>query len=307
VDKRPRLSPTDPEFARFMACPDVPEHIHLMALSSRAFGGQRTSDLHAWDWRHVDTENFAVAEVYRPKTDGDEDAAPGILETLIIPGVLRGPLMAWWTRWGRRTEGPVFPVMRGKRAGERQGKRSHAKALRRAFWMAGAHRSLPGFEDAVKRLRAAEQRLAELSRGGEGREVFRAALIELRVATEAAKALDAMQTDTPQTKCLDFHSLRRSYNTALARAGLNVQQSMALAGHKNASTHMRYVQLAQHGPLEQPANALPLLIGPPSPAANDGISGSDGARIPAGSELSAGDPTGVRTPVTGVRGRCPNH
>lgn len=39
-----------------------------MALVSRTFGGARTSDLHAWDWGHVDIVNWADAHVSRPKT-----------------------------------------------------------------------------------------------------------------------------------------------------------------------------------------------------------------------------------------------
>jgi hypothetical protein len=34
---------------------------------------------------------------------------------------------------------------------------------------------------------------------------------------------------------------------------------MALAGHKDTRTHMRYVDLSQGGPLETPAAALPVL------------------------------------------------
>jgi hypothetical protein len=40
---------------------------------------------------------------------------------------------------------------------------------------------------------------------------------------------------------------------------LNVQQAMALAGHRNASTHVLYVKLAQRGALETPFAAMPVL------------------------------------------------
>ena len=55
-------------------------------------------------------------------------------------------------------------------------------------------------------------------------------------------------------------SFRRQFNTALAAIGLNVQQAMALAGHKSTTTHMAYVQLAQHGALETPSAAMPKLV-----------------------------------------------
>jgi integrase len=297
IDKRPRVSPNDDEFAHFMACGDVPEEVHLMALTARAFGGMRTSDLHAWDWSHVDTDKFAMAQVYRPKTDDDEDA-DAVLEEIIIPDVLRGPLVAWWTRWGKRTDGPVFPVMRGKRAGERQGKRSHARALRSGFWAAGVHRPLAGFPEAMQALteatRAVELVLAQPSSNAR-RAAWWEALRVRHAAEEQAKALDAIQTDCAKTRRLDFHSLRRSYNTALAAAGVNVQTAMALAGHKSPNTHARYVQLSQLGPLSQPATAMPHLL--PS-----GVSASPVLKLAAGSELSVGDPSESRTRVTGVRG-----
>ena len=51
--------------------------------------------------------------------------------------------------------GPVFPVERGERAGQQQLKRSHARELRAALWMAGVHMPLEGFEEAAEALRAA--------------------------------------------------------------------------------------------------------------------------------------------------------
>jgi hypothetical protein len=147
----------------------------------------RTSDLHAWDWSHIDRNAFVTAQVYRPKTD-DRDDAPAELVELVIPEELRSALIAWWTREGRVDEGPVFPVMTGERAGERQTKRSHARELRRAFWRAGAHLPLPGFDDAIARVRDAERRLTQLSSTGEGREAYREALKQWRAATEAAES-----------------------------------------------------------------------------------------------------------------------
>ena len=118
----------------------------------------------------------------------------------------------------------------------------------------------------------------------------------------AAQQLDAIQTDTPRSRRADFHSFRRAFNTALGAAGVNVQQAMALAGHKDTRTHMRYVDLSQGGPLETPAAALPVLVlpflGPELPAVpepeNDFLA------------VFTGDPDENRTRVIGVRGRRPN-
>jgi integrase len=206
VDDRKRVILTEAEFERFMACPYVSPELHIMPLVARAFGGMRTSDLHAWSWEHIDLVTWLDAHVPRPKTK--------TRDRLALPGMLVAPLQTWWDAAGQPTSGPVFPLRHGKGAGERRGKSSHAKRLRKALWLTG-----------VRRGKTPEQ--CEL------------------------------QTDTDQTRRVDFHSLRRAFNTALADAGVNVQTAMRLAGHRNASTHMRYVLLAER--LETPEAALPKL------------------------------------------------
>jgi integrase len=256
-DKRPRVLLTDEQFNRFMACREVSEILQLKAISSRMFGGMRTSDLHAWDWEHVDLETWFSSKVYRPKTDG------GITEThetelveLVIPERLKRMLHAYWTTQGKPTSGPVFPVLRGKRKGERQGKRSHARELRDGLWIAGIHNPLPGFAEAMEALGKLEAALAEARASkakGKVRELQRART----AAEEAARERDMLQAGSPKYKCAEFHSFRRAFNTALGAAGVNAQQAMALAGHKDPRTHMRYVLLGQGAPLVTPEAALP--------------------------------------------------
>jgi hypothetical protein len=82
---------------------------------------------------------------------------------------------------------------------------------------------------------------------------------------------------------------------------VNVQQAMALAGHKDARTHMKYVDLAQRGTLAIPLAALPvvsarLMLKLPSVSVPENDN-------PA---LFTGDPDENRTRVIGVRGRRPN-
>jgi hypothetical protein len=113
------------------------------------------------------------------------------------------------------------------RAGQRKGGgRSYARALRDALWQAGIVRPTPGFQEAI--------------------------------SDERRRALCLIQAGSEDNRPLDFHSFRRAYNTALADAGVNVQTAMRLAGHRNASTHMRYVMLAER--LEAPEAALPRLL-----------------------------------------------
>jgi Phage integrase family len=69
---------------------------------------------------------------------------------------------------------------------------------------------------------------------------------------------DPLYFETSTTLPVDFHSFRRAFNTALAGAGVNVQQAMHLAGHSDANTHMRYVMRAP-AMRTIPPEALPVL------------------------------------------------
>lgn len=78
---------------------------------------------------------------------------------------------------------------------------------------------------------------------------------DLRAALLAA-GIDRheLHHDTDRTRRVDFHSFRRAYVTAIARAGLNAQTAMKAAGHRQMSTHMLY---AVPELIEVPAAALP--------------------------------------------------
>jgi integrase len=236
TDDRERVILTDDEFTAFMACPGISSELHMMALTSRTLGGMRTSDLHALDWAHVDTVTWVSAHVPRPKTKTKD--------RLALPPVLVPQLQAWWRGQGEPSTGAVFPVRRGERAGQhKKGKISYAKALRDALWIVGIFRPQPGFTEAFlawKDLVAGEADMAQQD-----------------AAELQAKRYCLIQSGSDEYKPLDFHSFRRAYNTALADAGVNVQTAMRLAGHRNASTHMRYVLLAET--LETPFAALPVL------------------------------------------------
>src|SRR6266508_347646 len=66
-----------------------------------------------------------------------------------------------------------------------------------------------------------------------------------------------LHSPTATTLPVDFHSTRRAYNTALARAGVNVQTAMVLAGHSDPKVHQRYINSAIGHAL--PAGAMPIL------------------------------------------------
>jgi hypothetical protein len=81
--------------------------------------------------------------------------------------------------------------------------------------------------------------------------------------------------ETEYTKPVDFHSWRRAFSQALADAGVNVQQAIALTGHSDAQVHARY--LRNSGTARQmPAAALPAIVFLPSSTA--GSLGSAGAQ-----------------------------
>jgi len=86
-----------------------------------------------------------------------------------------------------------------------------------------------------------------------------------------------IQSGSTEFRPLDFHSFRRAYANALGASGVNVQTAMRLSGHRNASTHMRYVRLAET--LETPAAALPVLRGVPTlPARHRSAPRTDGSK-----------------------------
>jgi integrase len=191
-----------------------------MSVISRCFGGLRTNDLHKLTWQAFEIGDGEFARGWAPRV---KTRRPQLLE---VPTVLRPILRDWWERQGRPAAGPVFPALRGKRAGEAKGKVSHALALRRDLRRAfGVETWNP------------ERRRYEAARALTPREV------ELFEPTE-------------HTDPVDFHSWRRAFTQALANAAVNVQTSAALAGHASLSAHVRY--LANSGKAQvMPMAALP--------------------------------------------------
>ena len=254
---KPRAILTDDEIARFLACDDADLELRMLSIVARCEGGMRTGDLHAWDWTMLDLDAFTFCTIPRSKT-----AAPEVLD---VPEVLRPHLRAWWERAGCPVAGPVFPVRKGKRAGERRGPRaSHAKALRRDLARASVFR-LPPVEVPLRR----PGQRTDLGKKSEGTML-------------APNPRDPLYFETPVSLPVDFHSFRRAFNTALAGAGVNVQRAMKLAGHSDQKTHMRYVMdTAEMRTI--PVAALPQLRpgpirakSPRAPANHRGSEGGEG-------------------------------
>lgn len=191
-----------------------------MSAVSRCIGGQRTNDLHVATWE----DNLQVPErgepdfleVWVPRTKGQ---APQLLET---PEGVRPMLRLWWEQSGKPRRGPVFPLLRGKRAGEARDEvqDSHAHALRQDL-----QRAL-GIE-------AWDPTAGTGQKGPVGR------WVPGRAPTPKEKPLFE---EGRYTLPLDFHSWRRAWSQALKKVGANVQTSAALTGHAaDLRAHGRYL------------------------------------------------------------------
>jgi integrase len=219
-DKRKRIRPTIDEINRMLASSKVRLETHVAVVCSARVGGQRASDLLGADYGQIDTQTWSTWRVYRPKT---ESWAVHKLDP-----VAAQVLQVWWNVHNRPLTGPVFPVTKGKRKGQPKARGSDwAKPIQRAFWAAGVHRWLPGYE--------------------------------LAQTDAERRACDAFQVDTPQTRRLGFHTVRRVYVTWLRSQGVDPALRMKLSGHTDFATHMGYDDVDV---LEAPEGSLPPIISP---------------------------------------------
>src|SRR5690606_21550931 len=182
-----------------------------MACVSRMFGGLRLGDLKAirWEAFTVDDGRFPTGWVPREKT-----ARPQLLE---VPEMLRPILRDWWERAGRPMEGPVFPVRRGKRAGEQRGHGSPARSLRR---------------DLARAFGIEELREVPFVRSN-GRPDVRREWVRVRDLNPREREL---LEETEFTRPVEFHSFRRAFKQALADAGVDLQTAMTLSGATDPKT-----------------------------------------------------------------------
>lgn len=210
-----RMILTDDEIARFVACPTIDLEIRMLSIVARCEGGMRTGDLGQWDWTMIDRVHFAECSIPRGKTRTPQPLA--------IPDVLAPILRDWWERDGKPEGGPIFPVPKGKRAGQFRAPNglSFAKRLRRGLFRAGIVRE-PPIEVPAK----TPGMRTDLGKCPEGTML-------------APNPRDRMYFATATTLPVDFHSFRRTFDTALAEAGVNVQHAMHLAAHSDPGVHQR--------------------------------------------------------------------
>jgi hypothetical protein len=239
VDTRLRTNLSDEQYLEFQKKRGFRKPLDIMVMLVREVAGHRTSDLHAGDWKYVDTEAFAWVKVRRPKTDGEVGA--NVAQRRVrayqrvehgLPEQCRAPLEIYWRALGCPKSGPMFPLLRPSAAGNAKSRHggqyerraseaggfkangsSYAEELRDAVWEAGIYSPLEGFDPA-----------------------------------RPDKSLCAFQTDGETTRKLDFMSLRRDYVTAVADSGVNEQTAQM-------TTQMRHYMKARK--LQTPDAALP--------------------------------------------------
>lgn len=176
----------------------------------------------------ADHEGFEWGVV--PRRKGHRLAKGGRPQPLYVPEPLRAILRDWWEHEGRKVTGPVFPKRKGKGAGEQaRAKGSHAEPFRRDLARAF------GLERPVVRdtMRSNGRKLRKI-----GWEPAR------EPTTRERMLLEGSDLYLP----VDFHSWRRAFNQALADAGVNAQQAMALSAHASMKAHERYLRNTQQGP-----------------------------------------------------------
>jgi integrase len=207
---------TDEEFSRFVSCAGVDLELRMLALVARCEGGMRAGDLNSWDWSMIDRLHFAECFIPRAKTRRPQ--------ALAIPEALAPFLRGWWERAGKPENGPVFPVRCGKRAGDfRTACGGFARRLRRDLFRAGVYR-LPPIEVPATH----PGMRSDLGKAAAGTQ-------------PAPNPRDPLYYETATTLPVDWHSFRRAFASALAEAGVNVQQAMHLAAHSDPRVHARYV------------------------------------------------------------------
>lgn len=136
TDGRAREQLTDGEFVAFWLCEANPRWLRMMAYTSRAIGGMRTSDLHEWQWPHINWER-REARVRRPKTDGKGIDWSNV--KLDDEGYFAA-LDSWWRQCGCPVDGYVFPLNRGINPLGKREHLSYAAQIRRALLRAGITR-----------------------------------------------------------------------------------------------------------------------------------------------------------------------
>jgi integrase len=242
VDNRERAVLREDELVLYLAWshPEAKKQPAVLERQTAAcvswfFGGLRWSDIRVIRWEAFETEQGRFGYGWAPRK---KSARP---QALIVPEVLRPILRDYWERAGRPTSGLVFPVRKGKRAGEERKPASIARYLRRD----------------LRRAFGLEIPQAVPLQRSNGRRDTR-----IRWIRDPAREMTTRERElfepTQFTRPVDFHSFRRAFKQGLVDADIDVQRSMKLSGATDLAAHARYVRNTSK-PALIPSAALPQL------------------------------------------------
>ncbi len=260
VDTRERMSLSDEQLLVFQATRGFKEPLDMMILCSRQVAGHRTSDEHAGTWDQVDLVDFAWMKVRRPKTDGEVGARTRFGKRRVrayemvsheIDPEYRPHFRAYWQAQGKPTRGPLFPVLRDGVA--RPMKLKDGRVVQRQASRVGDHKA-PGssYADVLRRAVWECEIYSPMPVG---------TLIDKVPTTHAFDpdnpdtGLCFLQTDTDETRRLDFQSFRRDLVTALADAKVPLLDQLAITGHTQVSTQLKHYMKKRR--VKVPRGALP--------------------------------------------------
>lgn len=204
----------------------------VLATCSRYLGGLRVgSDLHRWKW-NVDLfpdEDFATAWAPRNKTMQPQ--------LFLTPEHLRSVLRFWWKLTGEKKDGPVFPVTRVGKLGDRIGLEKHATGhakalrldLRRCFLLLHL----------------------EARRSGSGR-------FDPRAPRPGTRRWRELFKETERTRPVDFHSFRRLWvEGTTRRIDPEAVEGRRLTAHSSEALTAQYTGHVRDRAEVIPAHWLP--------------------------------------------------
>lgn len=237
-----RTTLTDAELGQLLACPSVDPEIKVLTLIARTVGGLRTGDLNSLCWTQF-SPNFETLSFVRRKTKKKRPHQ----EVHAVPEVVRAFIAEWHERSGSPTEGPVFPVRKGPRAGKTKvgSNISYAERLRSELLKAGVDRRELHHETATTKatdFHSLRRRFAQ-------------ALLETGVNAQTAMQLTGHSDPKVHQVYADSHNVR--VLPAAAVPLLNEADALTLRRVAPAISPNISIGAARIRRLNQPANSNP--------------------------------------------------
>ena len=269
-DNRPYVLPTDAEFVlvvNYLLSRPRGENVDgvgalelaTLLVVSRFIGGQRASDLHAWQWTDIDQETWMSCVVRRPKTERGENGELIQSTNRTIHRINedeRAILRQWWAYEETPKTGFVFPTRTGARAGQQKKGMGYAESLRTAV------RRALGIEVSDVRKKTISRRYKD----GSSRAMTFETTKWVQARKPVGRELTLLEGDD-QYRPLTMHTMRRAYATHLSLAGWSTAQMRTAGGWKSDTMPARYDLSAQQVHVDAKGTTPRLmLVSDPEPA-----------------------------------------